>query len=342
MTISTLKGYDDFLRGLKSRIHSAQTRAALAVNRELVLLYWQIGRDILARQERERWGAKIIERLAADLRAEFPEMQGLSRANLMYMRSFAAAWDSEEIVQQLVGQIPWGQNITIITKLKTRSDREWYARKVIEHGWSRTVLVHQIDSGLIRRQGKAVTNFQSTLPAPHSDLANEILKDPYNFDFLTVGEEAHERDIEQELVKHITKFLLELGTGFSFVGKQYHLEVGEEDFYIDLLFYHLKLRCYVVIELKATTFKPEHTGKLNFYLSAVDAQLRHETDNPSIGLILCKDNKNRLVAEYALKDISKPVGISEYQLMAAIPENMKGSLPTIEELEAELSQTAGE
>ncbi len=338
MTISTLKGYDEFLRELKSRIRSAQVRAALAVNSELVLLYWQIGRDILNRQKNEGWGAKVIEKLAVDLRAEFTEMKGFSRANLMYMRSFAAAWDTEEIVQRLVGQIPWGQNITIITMLKNRIEREWYARKIIEHGWSRPVLVHQIESGLIHRQGKAVTNFEATLPVPQSELANEILKDPYNFDFLTVGEKAHERDIEQELVRHITKFLLELGAGFSFVGKQYPLEVNGDDFYIDLLFYHLKLRCYVVIELKATSFKPEHAGKLNFYLSAVDAQLRHESDNPSIGLILCKDNKNRLVAEYALKDISKPVGISEYQLVAAIPENLKGSLPTIEELEAELSE----
>ena len=340
MTVTAPNGYEEFLSDLKTRIRSTQVRAALMVNCELVLLYWQIGRDILARQEREGWGAKVIERLASDLRAEFPDMKGFSRANLMYMRSFAAAWDSEEIVQQLVGQIPWGQNITIITKLKVGTEREWYARKVIEHGWSRPMLVHQIESGLINRQGKAVTNFRATLPAPQSDLAHEILKDPYIFDFLSLAEEAHERDIEQELVKHITKFLLELGAGFSFVGKQYHLEVGGDDFYLDLLFYHLKLRCYVVIELKATAFKPEYTGKLNFYLSAVDAQLRHVTDNPSIGLILCKDNKNHLVAEYALKDISKPVGVSEYQLMAALPESMKGSLPTIEELEAELSEIA--
>ncbi|MDO8446058.1 MAG: PDDEXK nuclease domain-containing protein [Deltaproteobacteria bacterium] len=337
MTITDLKGYEEFLRDLKARIRTAQVRAALAVNSELVLLYWQIGRDILTRQEQEGWGAKVVERLAADLCREFPDMKGFSRANLMYMRSFAEAWDTEEIVQQLVGQIPWGQNITIITKLKSRKEREWYARKAIEHAWSRPVLVHQIESGLIHRQGKAITNFHATLPMPQSDLAHEMLKDPYTFDFLSVGEEAHERDIEGELVKHITKFLLELGTGFSFVGKQFHLEVGGEDFYIDLLFYHLKLRCYVVIELKATAFRPEYAGKLNFYLSAVDATLRHETDNPTIGLILCKD-RNRLIAEYALKDLNKPVGVSEYQLVAAIPENLKGNLPTVEELEAELSE----
>lgn len=333
--------YDHFLHDLKTRIRTARTRAALAVNRELVLLYWQIGRDILERQEREGWGAKVIERLAKDLRAEFPDMKGFSRANLMYMRSFAEAWASEEIVQRLVGQIPWGQNITLITKLKSKEEREWYARKIVEKGWSRPVLEHQIESRLMQRTGKAVTNFDETLPAPLSDLARETLKDPYLFDFLSVGDEAHEREIERELVKHITNFLLELGAGFSFVGRQVHLEVEGEDFFIDLLFYHLKLRCYVVIELKASKFKPEYAGKLNFYLSAVDATMRHESDNPSIGLILCKDRKG-LIAEYALKDISKPVGVSEYQLVAAIPENLKGSLPTIEELEAEFSDNAEE
>lgn len=328
--------YSGFLHDLKARIRAARALAALAANRELVLLYWQIGRDVLERQEREGWGAKVIEKLSNDLRAEFTDMKGFSRANLMYMRSFAAAWESEEIVQRLVGKIPWGQNITLITKVKSRDEREWYARKVVEKGWSRPVLEHQIDSGLIHRQGKAVTNFEKTLTAPQSELASEMLKDPYLFDFLSVGDEAHEREIERELVKHITSFLLELGAGFSFVGRQVHLEVEGEDFYIDLLFYHLKLRCYVVIELKATAFKPEYAGKLNFYLSAVDATIRHESDNPSIGLILCKDRKG-LIAEYALKDISKPVGVSEYQLVASIPENLKGSLPTIEELEAELA-----
>lgn len=341
MTIPIISGYDHFLHDLKTRIRAARTRAALAANRELVLLYWQIGRDILERQEREGWGAKVIERLARDLRAEFPDMKGFSRANIMYMRSFAAAWNSEVFVQRLVGQIPWGQNITLITKVKGSKEREWYARKIVELGWSRPVLVQQIESGLINRQGKAVTNFSNTLPSPQSDLAHEMLKDPYLFDFLSVGDEAHEREVERELVKHITSFLLELGAGFSFVGKQVHLEVEGEDFYIDLLFYHLKLRCYVVIELKATSFKPEYAGKLNFYLSAVDATMRHESDNPSIGLILCKDRKG-LIAEYALKDISKPMGVSEYQLVAAIPENLKGSLPTIEELEAEFSDSVEE
>lgn len=338
MTTLDTTGYSHFLHDLKTRIRAARTRAALAVNSELILLYWQIGRDIQVRQEQQGWGAKVIERLAVDLRAEFPDLKGFSRANLMYMRSFAAAWDSEEIVQRLVGQIPWGQNITLITKIKVREEREWYARKLVELGWSRLVLEHQIESGLINRQGKAITNFSKTLSSSQSDLAHEMLKDPYLFDFLSVGEEAHERDVERALVKHITSFLLELGAGFSFVGRQVHLELEGEDFFIDLLFYHLKLRCYVVIELKATKFKPEYAGKLNFYLSAVDATMRHESDNPSIGLILCKDRKG-LIAEYALKDISKPVGVSEYQLVAAIPENLKGSLPTIEELEAEFADS---
>lgn len=331
-----LISYEALLNDLKNRISSARTRAALAANRELVLLYWQIGLEILTRQEAEKWGAKVIERLAADLRREFPDMKGLSSRNLLFMRAFSAAFPDEEKVKQLVSQLPWGHLVRLIQIVKSPAEREWYIRKAIEHGWSRNVLVHQIESGLMRRQGQAITNFQTTLPSPQSDLAHETLKDPYLFDFLSIGEEAHEREIEHELVKHITNFLLELGAGFSYVGKQYHLEVGGEDFYIDLLFYHLKLRCYVVIELKAGPFKPEYAGKLNFYLSAVDAQLRHESDNPSIGLILCKD-KNKLVAEYALKDIAKPVGVSEYRLVEAIPEELKTSLPTVEQLEAELA-----
>lgn len=337
MTTSDITtSYSQFLQALKHRIRSARTRAALAANRELVLLYWQIGRDILERQEREGWGAKIVERLAKDLRAEFTDMKGFSPRNLKYMRKFAEAWPDEQFVQQLVAQLPWGHNVRILDHLKIREEREWYIRKALEHGWSRDILEMQIESRLYLRQGKAISNFDITLPPLLSDLAQQTLKDPYIFDFLSVGDEAHEREIERELVQHITSFLLELGAGFSYVGRQVHLEVEGEDFYIDLLFYHLKLRCYVVIELKATAFKPEYAGKLNFYLSAVDATMRHESDNPSIGLILCKGRKG-LIAEYALKDISKPVGVSEYQLLSAIPEELKGSLPTIEELEAELA-----
>ncbi len=331
------EGYVDWLKGVKERIRSAQQKAVLAANSELIALYWQIGRDILDRQSNQGWGAKVIDRLAGDLRREFPKMTGFSPRNLKYMRLFAETWTDNQFVQRFVAQIPWGHNLEILTKLKSHEEREWYIKADIENGWSRPVLVHQIESGLYNRQGKAITNFDKQLPSAQSDLAQQTLKDPYIFDFLNIGKEAHERDIENALVEHITRFLLELGTGFAYVGRQVHLEVGGEDFYLDLLFYHLKLRCYVVIELKAVSFKPEYAGKLNFYLSAVDATMKHESDNPSIGLILCKD-KNRLVAEYALKDISKPVGISEYRLIESIPEDLQGSLPSIEQIEAELSE----
>jgi predicted nuclease of restriction endonuclease-like (RecB) superfamily len=280
--------YAEFLREIKERIRSTQVRAALNVNRELVLLYWQLGREILTRQQKDGWGAKVIERLSRDLRAAFPEMKGLSRTNLLYMQAFARAYPDEAIVQQLVGQIPWGHNVRILDALDDPIRREWYIRQTIQNGWSRNVLVHQIESRLFERQGKAVTNFTQTLPAPQSELAQQVLKDPYNFDFLSLDKEAHERDLERGLVEQIRAFLLELGVGFAFVGSQYHLEVGGQDFYIDLLFYHLQLRCFVVIDLKATPFQPEYAGKMNFYLSAVDDLLRHPTDQPSIGVILCK------------------------------------------------------
>jgi len=285
--------YAAWLAELKTRIHTAQQRATLAVNRELVLLYWQIGRDILDRQGREGWGAKVIERLAQDLRNAFPDMKGFSRANLMYMRAFAEAWPDAEIVQQAVGQLPWGHNLVLLTKLKTPEQRLAYARRAIEHGWSRNVLNIHIERRLLEREGKAITNFDARLPKPHSDLAHESLKDPYLFDFLGVGDEAGERAIEDAIVHHITRFLLELGAGFAFVGQQVHIEVGGDDFFIDLLFYHLKLRCYVVIELKAGAFKPEHAGQLSFYLSAVDAQMKAAQDGPTIGLLLCK-SKNKV------------------------------------------------
>ncbi|MCI0486722.1 MAG: PDDEXK nuclease domain-containing protein [Blastocatellia bacterium] len=333
----TIEWYGDFLSELKLRIRQAQIRAALAVNRELVSLYWQIGRDILQRQESEGWGAKVIERLSRDLRAEFPEMKGLSRTNLLYMRAFAEAYPDEQFVQQVVGQIPWGHNVRILDKVKDSAEREFYIRETIANGWSRNILALQIQSRLYERQGKALTNFELTLPKPQSDLAQNLLKDPYNFDFLGLGKEAHERDIERAMMEHLRAYLLELGAGFAFVGSQYHLEVGGEDFYIDQLFYHLKLRCFVVLELKATEFRPEYLGKLNFYLSAVDDMLRHEADAPTIGLLLC-GNRNELVAEYALRDIDKPIGVSAYELTRVLPENLRGSLPTIEEIEAELSE----
>jgi len=331
-----LMGYDELLRDLKRRIEQAQVRAAVAVNRELVLLYWNIGRDILARQQQQGWGAKVIDRLAADLRRAFPEMKGFSPRNLKYMRAFAEGYPDEQFVQQAVAQIPWGHNVRILDQVRDPQEREWYIRQTIQHGWSRAVLELQIESNLYRRQGKATTNFERTLPAPQSDLAQQLLKDPYNFDFLTLGEEARERDLERGLVEHIREFLLELGVGFAFVGSQYHMEIGGQDFYLDLLFYHLRLRAYVVIELKITAFKPEYAGKMNFYLSAVDDLLKHEQDQPSIGIILCK-TKNKVVAEYALRDTRKPIGVSSFQLTESLPKKLQGSLPTIEELEAELS-----
>lgn len=332
--------YEVFLRDLKQRIRAAQVRAAVAVNRELVLLYWHIGRDILERQDRAGWGAKVIDRLAVDLHNEFPDIKGFSRTNLLYMRAFAEAWPEEAFVQQVVGQIPWGHNLRILDLVKDRRHREWYVRAALQHGWSRNVLVHQIESGLHGRQGSAQTNFTVTLPAPQSDLAQQVLKDPYNFDFLTISKDAHEKELESGLLEHLRKFLLELGVGFAFVGSQYPLEVGGEDFRIDLLFYHLKLRCFVVIDLKVGSFKPEYAGKMNFYLSAIDDLLRHRDDQPSIGLILCK-TKNAIIAEYALRDTAKPIGISGYRVTEGLPADMKGNLPTIEELEAELKDDKG-
>lgn len=329
------EGYANWLGELKSRIHNAQQRAALAVNRELVLLYWEIGRDILQRQAGQGWGAKVIERLAHDLKTAFPEMRGFSRANLMYMRSFADAWPDAAIVQQVVGQLPWGHNLVLLTKLKRPEQRLAYAGRAVEHGWSRAMLEIHIESRLLEREGRAITNFADRLPAPGTDLARQSLKDPYLFDFLDVGQEADEREIEAALVKHITQFLLELGAGFAFVGRQVPLEVGGDDFFIDLLFYHLKLRCYVVVELKAGKFKPDHLGQLSFYLTAVDMQVKQDQDNPTIGLLLCK-SKNAVVAEYALRDKTQPIGVAEYQLIESLPEELQTSLPSIEQIEREL------
>jgi predicted nuclease of restriction endonuclease-like (RecB) superfamily len=329
------EGYADWLAELKGRIHRAQQRATLAVNRELIPLYWQIGRDILERQARQGWGAKVIERLSHDLRATFPEMKGFSPRNLKYMRAFADAWPDAEFVQAVLAQLPWFHHLALLEKLTSPEDRRWYAAKAIEHNWSRNVLVMHIESRMLERSGAAITNFDARLPKPQSDLARESLKDPYRFDFLGIGQEASERDIETALVQHVTDFLLELGAGFAFVGRQVLLNVGGEEFFIDLLFYHLKLRCYVVIELKAGAFKPEHLGQLGFYLTAVDRQLRHEHDNPTIGLLLCK-SKNKVVAEYALSDKTQPMGIAEFKLLESLPLEWQNSLPSIEQIEREL------
>ncbi|MCL1469317.1 PDDEXK nuclease domain-containing protein [Argonema antarcticum] len=334
-SLSLPEDYNDFLRELKERIRNAQVRAALSINHELVLLYWQIGQDILNRQQQQGWGGKVIEHLATDLRKAFPGMKGFSSRNLKYMRSFAETYPDFEFVQQVVAQIPWGHNVRILDTVKDPVEREWYIRQTIEQGWSRNVLVHQIESGLYRRQGKADTNFSRTLPNPQSEIAQQLLKDPYNFDFISLGKEAQERELEKALIERIRDFLLELGVGFAFVGSQYHLEVEGEDFYIDLLFYHLRLRCFVVIDLKVEAFKPEFSGKMSFYVSAVDDLLRHRDDMPTIGMILCKNKKQKIV-EYALRDMNKPIGVSTYQLREALPEQLQGSLPTIEQLKAEL------
>jgi predicted nuclease of restriction endonuclease-like (RecB) superfamily len=328
--------YADWLAELKTRIHTAQQRATRAVNHELILLYWQIGRDILARQAEQGWGAKVIERLADDLRAAFPEMKGFSPRNLKYMRAFAEAWPDTEFVQEVLAQLPWYHQLALLDKLPGPETRRWYAAKAIEHNWSRNVLVMQIETRLLERSGKTVTNFELTLPKPQSDLARESLKDPYRFDFLGLSDEAQEREIENALVKHVTDFLLELGAGFAFVGRQVLLDVGGDEFYIDLLFYHLKLRCYVVIELKGGKFKPEHLGQLSFYLAAVDTQIKHPQDAPTIGLLLCK-SKNKVVAEYALRNNTQPLGVAEYQLLDSLPTELQTSLPSIEQIERELA-----
>jgi len=366
--------YAEFLESLKVRIRQAQTRAVLSANRELIALYWDIGRRIVERQEREGWGKSVVDRLAADLQKAFPGMGGFSAVNVLRMRAFFLAYrdvalrlpqrgealgppnssqavtesvgpNSSQLVTEItaasppapVAAIPWGHNQVLLFKLKDPAQRLWYAGKTLEHGWSRAVLTVQIESDLYGRQGKAISNFAGTLPAPQSDLAQQSLKDPYVFDFLTLHEEAVERELETGLVDHIQKFLLELGAGFAFVGRQVCLVVGEDEFYLDLLFYHLRLRCFVIIDLKMRKFTPEDAGKMNFYLSAVDSQMRHPTDATSIGLILCK-TRDRITAEYALRDIAKPIGVAEWQtkLVHSLPEPLKANLPSIEEIEAEL------
>jgi predicted nuclease of restriction endonuclease-like (RecB) superfamily len=358
--------YAPLLSEIKARVQAARIKAGLAANRELLKLYWDIGRLILDRQQKEGWGAKVIDRLSADLQNEFPGQQGFSPRNLKYMRTFAEAWPERLIVQPPVAQLPerksepsivqaslarvpesmspivqaplaqlpWYHHLALLDKLDHPTDRLWYAAKAVEHGWSRNVLALQIQAGLHQRQGKAVTNFKKTLPPSQSDLAQGITKDPYLFDFLTLRDDINERAVEEGLVGQVEKFLLELGAGFALVGRQVHLEVGNQDFYLDLLFYHLKLRCFVVIDLKAREFTPEAAGKMNFYLSAVDDRLRREGDQPSIGLILCRD-KNRVIAEYALRDLSKPIGVSGYvtKLVDSLPKALKGAVPSVAELE---------
>jgi predicted nuclease of restriction endonuclease-like (RecB) superfamily len=332
------RDYTDALGVIKQRIQEERLRVVLSANAAMVVLYWDIGRMILDRQDRSGWGAKIIDRLAADLREAFPDMKGFSPRNLLFMRSFAEACPDAEKVKQLVSQLPWGHIIRLLQRVKSPEIREWYIRKSIEHGWSRSILELQIDGGAHQRQGKAISNFRDTLPPTESDLAAQVFKDPYLFDFLGTADPRREREIEQALVDHIQRFLLELGSGFAFVGRQVPLEVGDQDFQIDLLFYHLKLRCYVVIELKAVPFEPAFVGQLNLYLSAADDLLSHPDDKPTIGLLLCR-SKDKIVVEYALRDLKKPIGVAgwETKLVDKLPKALKGSLPTVEEIEAELS-----
>lgn len=338
------KKYKSFIESLKSKIQKAQLNAALSVNKELIKLYFEIGRAIVEQQKDEGWGANVVEKIGEDLQNMFPGMQGFSVRNISRMRAFYRAYENlPQAVAELESapffSIPWGHNIVILEKIKNLQERLWYVEQTIANSLSRSALEDWITSKMYSRKGKAITNFAHRLPSPQSQLAQETLKDPYNFDFLALTTGYLERELEQGLMDHIQKFLLELGEGFSFVGRQYHIEVDDEDYYLDLLFYHLKLRCYVVIELKTTDFKPEYAGKLNFYLSAVDDLLRHPTDNPTIGLILCKTKKN-FTAEYALRDINKPMGIAQYatKLVEILPKNLKSKLPSIEQIEAEVEK----
>lgn len=333
--------YQDFLVDLKQQIREAQIKAALAVNKELILLYWQIGKSILEKQEDQGWGSKVVTRLSKDLKSAFPDMRGFSRTNLLYMRSFAKAWPEEAIVHQLGGQIPWKHNCVLLDKVKAPEARRWYIQKTIERGWSRSILTMQIETDLYSRQGSALTNFERTLPDYESDLTRQVLKDPYSFEFLNIDDAVAERDLEKALVAHIREFLLELGVGFAFVGSQYRLEVEGDEFFIDLLFYHIKLRRYVVIDLKTTDFKPEYAGKMNFYVSAVNSLLCEELDEPTIGMVLCR-SKKKTVVEFALNTVSNPIGVSTYKLRDDLPPALQGSLPTAEQLEVELEIAAKE
>lgn len=323
--------YLSIIENIKHEINAAQYRAAVHVNADMLLLYYDIGCVI---NEHKTWGSKFIDNLAADIRLAFPKSKGYSVRNLKYMAKFAETYAEREFVQQVVAQIPWGHNIVILDKVNNLEERKWYIKKSAQNGWSRNVLVHQIESNLYQRQvlAEKVSNFENSLPSPQSELAIQTMKDPYVFDFIAFHEDMLERDIEQALVRDVTRLLLELGTGFAFLGNQYHLNVGGDDFYIDLLFYNINLRCYVVIELKTGDFKPEYAGKLNFYLSAVDGILKKEQDNPSIGLLLCK-SKNNVVAEYSLKDMSKPIGVSEYKITSSLPDNLEKQLPSIEDIQ---------
>ncbi len=339
-----LARYHSLLGSIKARVQRAQLRAARSANQEMLQMYWDIGQLLHAQQEAEGWGAGVLRKLAKDLKAELPEAKGFSERNLKRMTQFFRAYPGLSSIgpqavaqlESLILQLPWSHNIILLQRVKVPATRAWYAQQTLTEGWSRNTLEAMIKSEAHRRQGVEISNFELRLPSPQSDLARQSLKDPYLFDFLTLESGFREQELERGLIQHIERFLLELGAGFAFVGRQYQLSVGEDDFYLDLLFYHLKLRCFVVIELKVGAFKPEYVGKMNFYLNLVDDLLRHEHDNPSIGLILCQDKKT-ILAEYALRGLDKPIGVSEYELTRTLPESLESALPTIEAIEAELA-----
>ena len=348
--------YQDWLQAIKQRVASASQQAALAANGELIALYYELGAQILDREVHAQWGSGFIDAFSKDLRHTFPEVGGFSAKNLRYCRAFFRFYGDPAIWQQpvaklgqlpwggadselatLLARIPWGHHIQIFTKCESVAEARFYIQQTLEQGWSRDVLALQLKSNLYARAGKAVSNFSRTLPLPQSDLAQQTLKDPYTFDFMAMTAPYNELDVERQLTQHITQFLLELGKGFAFIGRQYHLEIAGNDYYIDLLFYHVTLKCYVVVELKNRKFIPEYAGKLNFYLSAVDSLLKRSDDQPTIGLLLCRD-KNNIEVEFALRDMNKPMGVSEYTLVEALPDNLKGALPTVEEIEIDLQQ----
>lgn len=333
-----IDNYAQFLESIKNDIQKAQLAAMLAVNKELILLYWRTGKELIERVESQGFGAKIIDTLAKDLSRLFPDLSGFSARNLIYMKKFAQIYP-DITTAAAAAQIPWGHNMVIMDKISNDDKRLWYIQQCLENGWSRNALVMWIESDLYGRQGKAITNFKMTLPDVDSDIAQQTLKDPYNFSFLALAKKAKEQELEQGLIDHIQHFLLELGKGFAFLGRQYRLQVSDQDFYIDLLFYHVNLRCFVVVELKSGDFEPKDAGQLNFYLTAIDEQLKRKEDNPTIGLLLVK-TKNNLIAEYALRDINKPMGIAGYttQLIDSLPTELKSNLPTIEEIETEIEK----
>lgn len=335
--ISLPKGYAELLDEIASRIAGSQTRAALAVSRELVLLYWSIGAEILIRQQAQGWGSKVIERLGRDLQARFPGVEGFSPRNLKYMRSLAEAWPDPEVVPQRVALLPWGHLRLLLDRVKDPAARDWYLLATVREGWNRDALGHMIEGGLYAREGKSLTNFGHTLPPEQSEMAVQVLRDPYNFDFLTLTHPVEERKLERGLLSHMRDLLLELGRGFAFVGSQVPLTVGEDTFYLDLLFYHVRLHCYFVIELKIGSFKPEYAGKLNFYLSAVDSILRTDRDEPTIGLLLCESYQGTVV-EYSFKDIAKPIGVSSYRVTRELPALVRNELPTVEDLQGVIAR----